>query len=222
MRKVMTLIFALVLVLAACGDDDASSAADTTAADTTATTAAEEMHEEGDDEHSEEMSEESHEEMTEEEMHEEGDGHSEEAESHEGMDEAMAAMFVSDEVFPEATGAATSEYTIHLTEFGFDPGTLDLTPGETVRFILVNDGVLGHEFRLTTEHKAEEHIASGHEDHGGEGEGHHEDVDIIVNVAPGETRTVEMTLPADAAAIDYVTCLIPGHHEGGMHGTVEF
>ncbi len=106
-----------------------------------------------------------------------------------------------------------------MSDFGFDPDLLALAPGETVRLTIVNDGLLPHEFRLTTRHKAEEHIASGH-DHGGGG--HHEDSDIVVNVAAGEQRVVEMTMPADAAAIDMVACLIPGHFEAGMWGEVEF
>ena len=94
-------------------------------------------------------------------------------------------------------------------------------------FVLVNDGVLPHEFRLTTEHKAEEHVAAGHEDHdaeGGEGdEGHHEeDADIIINVEAGATRTVELTLPSDADALDQVACLIPGHYEAGMFASIDF
>jgi uncharacterized cupredoxin-like copper-binding protein len=216
MRKTFTLVVALALVVAACGEDDAS------AGDTTATTAAAEVHEEEVHEEGDEHSEEAHEE----EVHEEGDEHSEEAheeESHDEMGGMPDGMFASVESFPEALGEATTEYVVTMTEFGFEPAVLDLEPGETVRFTIVNAGMLGHEFRLTTEHKTEEHIASGHEDHGAEAGGeHHADADIIVNVAPGETRTVEMTLPEDQTAIDHMSCLIPGHYEGGMFGSVQY
>jgi uncharacterized cupredoxin-like copper-binding protein len=83
--------------------------------------------------------------------------------------------------------------------------------------ILVNEGLLIHEFRLTTVERAAEHLAAGHAGHGSEGEdGHDEHSDIIVNVHPGETRTVVMTLPDEHMAFDHVACLIPGHYEAGM------
>ena len=243
MRRFAAMLFALMLVFAACGGSEGATA--DTAADTTTTAESadahddegdhgDDAHEEG-DEHSEdaheeqetsseeddEHSEDAHDEGDEthdeaDDAHEEGDEHSEEAHTVE-----VGEMFVSEENIPEADGEVTAEYEVHMTEFGFDPEHLDLTPGETIRLTLVNEGLLGHEFRLTTEHKAEEHVASGHEDHGDEG-GHHEDADIIINVEPGETRVVELTLPADATAINHVACLIPGHYEGGMFGDVTY
>jgi len=222
MRKITTLLFALMLLVAACGDDDAAVAEAGSSTETTIAAADEEAHEEGDS-HDQEAHEEgdSHDEEAheEDEVHEEDDGHDEEAHEDDGAVD-VAAMFVSEENIPEAEGEVTAEVTVTMTEFGFDPPVIDLTPGETVRFTLINEGQLGHEFRLTTVHKAEEHVASGHEDHGDES--HHEDADIIVNVEPGTTRTVEMTLPEDVTTVDHTACLIPGHYEAGMFGTVEY
>jgi uncharacterized cupredoxin-like copper-binding protein len=154
-------------------------------------------------------------------MHEEGDDHAAEEHEAEGMHEEgddHAATGLSEEFIPPAEGAVTAEYTVVMNEFVFDPDLLVVSPGDTVRFVLVNEGQEMHEFRLTTAHKAEEHIAAGHDHSGG---GHHEGAaDIVVNVAAGETRTVEMTIPHDAE-IDQVACLIPGHYEGGMWGLVE-
>ena len=218
MRKLLALLFALVFVIAACGDDTGGASAD----DAPTTTApAADAHEEG-DEHAEDVHED-------EAAHEEGDEHAEEAHedeaAHEEGDEhaeEISGEFVSAEFVPEAVGEVTSEYTVTLTDFSYHPDVLDLTPGETVRFTLINEGLLGHEFRLTTEHKAEEHIAAGHDDHGEEGGHHEENADIIVNVFPGETRVVELTLPGDPVAIDHTACLIPGHYEAGMFALIEF
>ncbi len=228
MRKyrILALMFSLMLVAAACSESTGSTAT-AAAVDTTAAIedAAHETGEEADHDESEAAHEE-------EEAHEEDDAHDDAEEAHEedahddmDMDMDMSGAMSADNI-PAADGDVTSEYTIILSEFGFDPTELDLTPGETVRFILINEGVVLHEFRLTTEHKAEEHLASGHEDHGDDGdeseEGHHEDADILVNVAGGETRTVEMTLPTDADALDQVACLIPGHYEAGMFASIDF
>lgn len=121
---------------------------------------------------------------------------------------------VDGDSYPVATGEVTSEYEVTLTEFSFGGDSLDLTPGETVRFILTNNGAVEHEFRLTTEEEAAEHLEGGHGTHGDE------TGDILVMVPPGMMRMVEMTLPADAA-FDLVACLIPGHYEAGMFGIVE-
>ena len=125
------------------------------------------------------------------------------------------------EHIPAATGEVTAEIEVTMTEFSFDPDVLALSPGETVRFVLHNEGVIEHVFRLTTAHRAAEHVESGHEGHDEEG-GHHEDQDIVILVAAGETRLVETTLPSDASAIDHLACLIPGHYEAGMLGDVDF
>jgi len=138
----------------------------------------------------------------------------------EGMEEAEhdAMDSMSADSFPAPTGTVTAEYTISLAEFSFDLDELDLVPGETVRFHLINTGEEDHEFRLTTQHKAAEHIAAGHTDH--VADGHHTEADIVVNVGAGQTRTVETTLPVDPAAIDQLVCLIPGHYEAGMFAEV--
>ena len=125
------------------------------------------------------------------------------------------------ESIPPPEGEVTSEIEVVMTEFAFEPDVIDLTPGETVRFVIHNDGVVEHEFRLTTVHRAAEHIESGHEGHDDEG-GHHGEMDIVILVAAGETRVVEATLPADAEAIDHLACLIPGHYEAGMLGSVDY
>ena len=124
---------------------------------------------------------------------------------------------MSEEYIPEATGEVEASFTIEMHDFGFDTDVLELAPGMTVEFVLVNEGLLIHEFRLTTGERAAEHLAEGHADHGSEGEhGHDGDKDIVVNVEPGETRTVVMTLPDEGDGFDQVACLIPGHYEAGM------
>ncbi len=141
MRRFVTALFALILVLAACGDDDASETTTAAAAETTMAMDMEEgeehsedeAHEEG-DEHSEE--EHADEEMThEEEAHEEGDEHAEE--EHSADDDHAARVAQAEELgieltleyFPEAEGEVTSEYTIVMTDFAFDCGCVRLHAG---------------------------------------------------------------------------------------------
>ncbi len=113
------------------------------------------------------------------------------------------------------------EIEVVMTEFAFDPATISVSAGETVRFVLVNQGAVPHEFRLTTAHAAAEHIASGHEGHddGGEEGGHGHD-EVLLEVAAGATDHLVVTFPEDAEW-DQVACLIPGHYEAGMLGDLE-
>ena len=75
-----------------------------------------------------------------------------------------------------------------------------------------------HEFRLSNEHRIDEHIAEGHADHDeGMPESHHgEDGDFVVIVGAGETKTVDVTMPHDGETYTMVACLLPGHYEAGM------
>ena len=104
-----------------------------------------------------------------------------------------------------------------MAEFAFNPTGVAVSKGETVLFEVTNDGVIEHEFRLTTEHAAMEHMAAGHQGHGDEavaGEpGHGE---VILLVAPGETGTITVTFDHDAD-FDLMACMLPGHYEAGMH-----
>jgi uncharacterized cupredoxin-like copper-binding protein len=54
---------------------------------------------------------------------------------------------------------------IELTEFAIAAASLELTPGETVEFLITNSGVVEHEFRLSNMDRVDEHMAGGHEDH---------------------------------------------------------
>ncbi len=114
------------------------------------------------------------------------------------------------------------EITVVMTEFAFEPATVAVSAGETVRFELVNQGAVPHEFRLTTAHAAAEHVASGHEGHGdeGEGEGGHGHEEMLLEVAAGATDHLTVTFAEDAEW-DQIACLIPGHYEAGMFGELE-
>ena len=179
-----------ILVIAACADDASTSVADV---NPPTTMQADEM-----DDHMEEPG------------HADDEGHSDEGTPSEGGVE---------EYIPEAVGAVDAEYTVVLTDFAFEADFTELEPGSTVRFTLTNEGVIPHEFRLTTEHKIGEHLAAGH-DHTAASD--HELPDILVYLEAGETKVVEMTLPADAGAIDVIACLIEGHYEVGMFETISF
>ncbi len=100
-----------------------------------------------------------------------------------------------------------------MTEFAFEPAEFEATAGETILFVVHNEGVIQHEFRITTKHSAAEHIESGHDDHDDEGGHGHEELILIVE--PGETGEITVAFE-EAGAFDVVACLLPGHYEAGM------
>ena len=104
-----------------------------------------------------------------EEAHAENDDHAEEVDH---TEEAHAED--DDHGAGEATEAGRV-VEVTMSEFAFDPGSLEVAAGETITFVVTNAGVVEHELRLSNQHRIEEHKASGHAEHGEEGEdGHHQ------------------------------------------------
>ena len=111
----------------------------------------------------------------------------------------------------QQTSDGPREIRITMTEFAFDPASVEVSKGETIRFVALNEGEIEHELRLTTEHDAEHHVAEGHTDHDdGDAE-----AEALIVVAPGETGTLEVTFD-EAATFNLIACLLPGHFEAGM------
>ena len=109
----------------------------------------------------------------------------------------------------------TIEVSMRETEDGrmiFVPGSIEVAEGETVRFAIVNDGQIAHEFVLGTvedngEHKAEMEAMT---------EMHKHDSPTSITLEPGETGELAWTFTT--AGIFEFACLIPGHYEAGMYG----
>lgn len=138
----------------------------------------------------------------------------------------------------KATGT-TRSVQVKLIDNAFEPETIKIKAGETVRFVLTNAGQLLHEFNLGTaamhaEHQKEmammvEHgmiTASGIDDkmmkmgHSGM-PGHfmkHDDPNSVL-VAPGETKELVWKF-SKAVELEFA-CNIPGHYESGMVGKVD-
>jgi uncharacterized cupredoxin-like copper-binding protein len=127
---------------------------------------------------------------------------------------------------------------VELTEFAIDAASFELTPGETVEFLITNSGVVEHEFRISNQDRVDEHIAGGHADHDDtamtddemaamddDAEAPHDDADdsqasgaddVVLVLAAGETGTLVFTVPDNDHDYTAAVCLIPGHFEAGM------
>lgn len=104
--------------------------------------------------------------------------------------------------------------TIEVTAgdpFRFDPETLEVGAGETVTFVVTNEGDQQHEFVL-----GDRSYQEGHADAMAEGSMHHEG--NAVTVAPGETQELTWTFPSKGEVL--YGCHVSGHYEGGMFGVI--
>jgi uncharacterized cupredoxin-like copper-binding protein len=100
-----------------------------------------------------------------------------------------------------------------LDELAFDPETIEVGAGETVRFVVKNTGELEHEFVVgdtETQDMAEEQM----------GEGMHDHVDAMASVSIGPGESAETTVTFGEAGELFYACHVEGHYDGGMVGTI--
>ena len=96
----------------------------------------------------------------------------------------------------------------------FTPDKLEVKQGETVKFVLRNNGAVLHEFVLGTKKELDEHAALMVKfptmEH---------DEPYMAHVAPGKTGEIIWTFNR-AGDFDFA-CLIAGHYAAGMVGKVK-
>jgi uncharacterized cupredoxin-like copper-binding protein len=100
-----------------------------------------------------------------------------------------------------------------IDEMRFVPDKIEVREGETVRFVLTNNGKLMHELVLGTRKDLEAHASMMRR-----GESMQHDESYIAHVPPG--RTGEIVWKFNRPGQFDFACLVPGHFEAGMTGTV--
>ena len=105
--------------------------------------------------------------------------------------------------------------TLDMTDnMRFTPSALDVKLGETVRFVLANNGVQMHEMVLGTKDELAQHAAMMRQ---GKPMDHHA-LPAMAHVMSGKKGEIVWRFNR-AGTFDFA-CLIPGHFEAGMLGTV--
>ncbi len=112
-------------------------------------------------------------------------------------------------------GAVDREIEVVIADYSFEPSSIEVEAGESVRFLVANTGSFEHEFRLTNRHGADEHVDGGHEGHHDEAESATSE-EVLLMVPPGTAKSLTLEF-GDTTAFDVLACLIPGHFEAGMH-----
>lgn len=90
-------------------------------------------------------------------------------------------------------GGNALNVTITMTEFKFDPSTINATAGQTINVTMVNKGNIKHTFVIP-------------------------DAKVTFSADPGQTVTKSFTAPA--AGTYKIECDEAGHKEAGMVGTL--
>ncbi len=132
---------------------------------------------------------------------------------------------------PAQAQAASRTVEIILGDMYYQPASVQVKAGETVRFVLKNQGQLAHEFSLGDAAMHAEHqkqmLAMQSMDHGQMGHAmagmdhsamQHGDANTV-SLQPGETSELTWTF-AKAQGLQFA-CNIPGHYQAGMVGTLE-
>jgi uncharacterized cupredoxin-like copper-binding protein len=96
----------------------------------------------------------------------------------------------------------------------FTPDRIEVKQGETVKFVIVNDGKIMHEFVIGTKKELDEHAAMmvkfPNMEH---------DEPYMAHVGPGKSGEIVWTFNR-AGDFDFA-CLIAGHYQAGMVGKIK-
>jgi len=100
-----------------------------------------------------------------------------------------------------------------LNDLSYDPTSIEVGTGETVRFVVTNTGDTKHEFVVGDQEMqgmAEEQAMGGMHDHA--------ETMASLMLNPGETAETVVTFDQPGELL--YACHIEGHYDGGMVGTI--
>ncbi|VTU19249.1 cupredoxin domain-containing protein [Variovorax sp. RA8] len=115
---------------------------------------------------------------------------------------------------PGIASKATRTVNVDMSDgMRFNPSSIDVKQGETVRFVVTNSGKLKHELVLGTEKGLREHYEVMKKNP----EMEHADPNMVT-LAGGKTGEMVWQF-TEAGKVDFA-CLQPGHYDAGMKGAV--
>lgn len=107
--------------------------------------------------------------------------------------------------------AGTRVVTVTIEHSRFDPASISVEPGSTVRFVVHNGDPIAHEFLIGDAAAQRRHEDGTEPEHGlrpGE-----------LSIPAGETRITTYTFPPQPGSL-IVGCHLPTHYDYGMRGTI--
>lgn len=130
-----------------------------------------------------------------------------------------AACGGDDDTGATDSGSDVRTVEVGMVDIGFEPTTLSVAEGETVRFVFTNKGDIAHDAFIGDEAAQADHEDEMREAGGMEHGGHGDDADDAITVDPGDTG--ELTHTFDETGTVEVGCHQEGHYAAGMKITVE-
>lgn len=112
-----------------------------------------------------------------------------------------------------ASSGPTRTVQVEMRDIDFDPASVAVERGETVRFVFTNAGSLVHDAFVGDAAAQEEHERASREGEGGHG-GHGDSGGDAITVDPGESGELVHTF--DEAGEILIGCHEPGHYDAGM------
>ena len=122
---------------------------------------------------------------------------------------------------------------VSMTEMAFDPSNIEIMEGETITFVVSNDGEFVHEFNLGTEKMWQGHLDEMmkmmdtgmmtvdkiNHDKMMQAGMMHDDANSVL-LEPGQKAKVTWTF-GEKTELGFA-CNVPGHRESGMVGDISF
>jgi len=153
---------------------------------------------------------------------------------------ALAMFFGGAEVQAQSVAGEPIVIEVTMADFSFSPAVLQIPADRPVTLVFVNKGVVEHEFMVgrravngdfEVDLLANVNVEMGSEDmadHDDTGAAPHDhpgmdvqdDHGTMVLTGPGMRGRMTFVLPGDLRGEWEMACFIPGHYDGGMHGTV--
>lgn len=109
--------------------------------------------------------------------------------------------------------AQTSNVTVTMTEFGFEPNVIEVKAGIPVELTLINAGAIEHDFVIEVIPVQDVSTQGMEADHMS---GDHSEYDLHSATAAGNTSTLVFT--ATEPGTYKIICSVPGHFDAGMTG----
>ena len=110
---------------------------------------------------------------------------------------------------PRVPTTRTIHIRIHFSRF--EPQGIDVSPGQTIRFVVENTDPIDHEFIVGDEDMQRVHETGS--------EAHHPPRPGEISIPAGETVVTTYTFPEQAGGLIF-GCHLPGHYTYGMRGVI--
>ncbi len=116
-----------------------------------------------------------------------------------------------------------------MEDIRFDPPTIQVSKGETVKFRFTNNGAIPHDAFIgnaaqQAEHEEEMAAMTASTMEGMEGMDHSGHSGMAITVSPGDTQTITYTFDDSGDGADgaiEIGCHQPGHYAAGMRIAIE-